>query len=81
MPATAVILGLRYTGVRVNRTPIVEIELQVTTQEGAEYVAKVKARVAYSQTGQYATGTKVDVLFDPQNIQKLIITKVREDGE
>ena len=70
---TAMILGMRQTGVTLNEQPQIELRLQVSTQMHGAYEVTVKEYVPLMLLGTLSSGRPLPVKVDPANPQRVII--------
>lgn len=66
--AEATVIGLKETGLTVNRIyPVVKIQLRVRPSGGQPYQAEVKTVIGRLDIPQIQPGTTVKVIYDPSN--------------
>jgi hypothetical protein len=75
-PAEATILEVWDTGVTINRDPQVGLRLEVRPPGQPPYQAKTTAMVSRLNPGLYCPGMVVQVLYDPQNPQRVAVESV-----
>lgn len=71
--AEATILRLQETGVRVNRQPRVKITLSVRPSMRPAYEAVTHKLISYFEISHYQPGAVMEVKFDPNNPQSVVI--------
>lgn len=78
--ATATILSIWDTGMRINDNPQVGLELQVQPPYGAPFQAKVTQTVSIVQLAQFQPGTQLNVKYDSSNPSRVAIVSVVTGG-
>jgi hypothetical protein len=71
--AEATIVKVQETGMRVNRQPRVKITLEVRPSMRSPYQAVTHKIVSYFEVSQYQVGAVMDVKFDPNAPQHVVI--------
>lgn len=71
--AEATIVQIRETGVRINRQPRVKITLDVRPSMRPAFQATTHKLISYFEISQYQPGAVVEVKFDPQQPQQVVI--------
>jgi putative oligomerization/nucleic acid binding protein/uncharacterized protein DUF3592 len=71
--AEAIILDIQETGVRVNRQPRVKITLEVRPSLRSAYQATTHKIVSYFEISKYQPGSVMEVKFDPNHLQNVVI--------
>jgi hypothetical protein len=72
-PATALIKGVRDTGVTINNAPQVELALEVRSKFKPPYEAKVKTLVSRINPNLFQPGMTVAIKVDPKDPQAVAI--------
>lgn len=78
--ATATIVGLRDTGVRINDNPQVGILLQVQPAGGAPFQAEVTNTLSIVELPMFQPGAQLLVKYDPANPSRVAIISVISGG-
>ncbi len=73
IPAAAIVLQIRDTGVTINENPQVEFLLEVRPEGRAPYQAQTTALVSRLSVPKYQPGAVVKVLFDPQDPSRVAL--------
>jgi hypothetical protein len=71
--AEAIIMDIQETGTRVNRQPRVKITLEVRPSLRPAYKATTHKIISYFEISQYQPGAVMEVKFDPNNLQHVVI--------
>jgi hypothetical protein len=72
-PSTATVSAIRPTQQVVNMQPVIEFDLQVATEAG-EVPVSVSQAVPQAMVPQVQPGATVNVLVDPEDTDKVMIT-------
>ena len=78
LPATATVLQIWETGVRVNHNPVVGFLLEVHAEGLEPYQAETKALISILVIPQIQPGAVLKVKYDPTNPQRVALD-IRED--
>ena len=73
LPATATVLQIWETGVRVNHNPVVGFLLEVHAEGLEPYRAETKALISVLSIPQIQPGAVLDVKYDPRNPQRVAL--------
>ena len=73
VPGHAQIVGMMQTSMMVNRQPVVQLQLQVTTPQHGSYTVTKREVVPLIMTGMLTSGRPLPVKVDPANPQNLVI--------
>jgi hypothetical protein len=73
LPARAVVLEIRETGVTVNDSPVVDFLLEVHIEGRPPYQAEAKALVSILAIPRIQPGAELAVLYDPKDPQRVAI--------
>lgn len=73
LPGTAQVIQLNDGGMRVNDNPMVNMVLQVTSQQHGTYQATVQSIIPLIKLAQVQPGQIVNVKIDPSNPQNVAI--------
>lgn len=73
LPAKAVVLEIRETGVTVNDSPVVGFLLEVYPEDGPAFQAEAKALVSILAIPRIQPGAELAVLYDPKDRQRVAI--------
>jgi hypothetical protein len=71
--ASARVLQMFETGVTVNDSPMVKLEVEVTPQRGSTYVTTTRVLVSRLNPMMYGPGTIVAVKIDPRDSMQIVI--------
>lgn len=73
LDASATIVNVWETGVRINQQPQVGILLEVHPANAAPFQAQATTVISYFQAAQFQPGATVQVKYDPNNTSKVAI--------
>lgn len=73
LPATAKVLKIWDTGVKVNDDPVVGFLLLVHTEDKAPYEVETKALISLLAIPQIQPGAVLPVKYDPENPEKVAL--------
>jgi hypothetical protein len=73
VPGQAQIVAMAQTNMMVNRQPVVELQLQVTTPQHGTYAVTKREVVPLIMLGRLTQGQPLAVKVDPGNPQNLVI--------
>ena len=73
LPATAKVLKIWDTGVKINDDPVVGFLLLVHTEDKAPYEAETKALISLLAIPQIQAGAVLPVKYDPENPEKVAL--------
>ncbi len=74
--AEANVVEIHDTGVTVNDNPQVRLLLEVHPSMAAVFLSEVKTIVSRLEVGQVAPGTKVEVLYDPNDLKRIVVKSI-----
>ncbi len=73
VPAIALVLGIRDTGITINDDPVVDLELEVRPEQGAPYTAQTRSLISRLHTPMFQPGTVLSVVVDPANRSRVAL--------
>ena len=73
LPATATVLKIWETGVKVNDTPVVGFLLEVQAEGMQPYQAETKALISILQIPQIQPGAVLKVKYDPEDPNRVAL--------
>ncbi len=73
IPASGVITKVWDTGVTINNSPEIGLEVQVTPSTGMPFTTKTKTVISRLQTSYYQPGMTCTVRYDPNDTSKIAI--------
>jgi hypothetical protein len=79
-PASAKILSVSDTGVSINNSPRIALQLEVTPRTGSPFNAKIYTVVSRLKPFLYQPGMILHVRYDPNNLKAIAIESSGEDA-
>ncbi len=77
-PGTATITAIGETGTVINREPEVRVDLAVEPEEGGPFQSHATWVFSVTDTQRYREGTRVRVLYDPDDHTRVTVTGLAE---